>query len=87
MIVVNPQGVGLNLDAACELANIPPEVDGGQQRLLVTFPGDSEHQKQYTVYGLTLTDVIHFKSNGSVSTERRWIRGVRPMTPGQVVPA
>lgn len=82
MIVVNPEGVGLNLDAACVLANLPPEVDGGQQRLLVTFPGGNDH----TVYGLTLGDVIQCKSNGVVTTNRRWVRGVRPMTPGQVVP-
>lgn len=79
-LVINPEGQGLNLDAAEEISNLPPEEVGGLPRLLVTY-ARKDPTDQRTVYGLTLDDIVAARATGVVAITYRWVRGVRPTVP------
>lgn len=76
-LVVTPDMKALNLDAAEELANFPPEQEGGPSRLLAVINGHN-----YTVYEFTLNDLIQARIHGTTWVARRWVKGVRPSIPG-----
>ncbi len=76
--VINPEGKALNLEAASTLAPLPPEFVDGPQRMLVTIGNDD-----YTVYGLSMHDVISAPARGVTHCARRWVKGVPPQMPGR----
>ena len=81
LLVVNPEGHALNLDAAYRLSPLPPEfVDGPVRLLVVTIEGE------HTVYGLTISEIITESVKGTMYFPRRWVRGVPPQFPGRAPP-